>query len=391
MRLFKPVVISIALASAGPAWAQYTDYYLLVNSGLANTSGGYGALTTDLTLSCTIQECGSNTAIGSNALTNNQAAFANTAVGAYSLEGNVTGVFNTGIGVGALAANTTGVSNTAVGAEAASSQTTAVQNTAVGGGAMGGNGSSNTALGYEALGGYNDSTSSANLALGVFALLGNTTGSFNVAAGTEALTNNTSGGANLAFGPQALYSNTIGSNNIGVGYAGGYSLTTGSNNIDIGNDGVAAESGAIRIGTPSKQTAVYIAGITSVPVAGSGVAVVVNSKGQLGIQGSSERYKTAIKPMGDTTSKLEQLQPVTFKYKSDPQRATQYGLIAEQVARVYPELVVRDATGRIISVRYDELAPMLLNEMHQENRRLVEQDEQIHELKDAVRKLQEHR
>ena len=180
------------------------------------------------------------------------------------------------------------------------------------------------------------------------ALFGNKTGNFNTASGTD-----------------ALYSNTSGSTNIAEGYKAGYNLTTGSNNIDIGSPGVAAESGVIRIGTitgtTSTQSAAYIAGINGIPVS-SGVPVVVGTNGQLGVASSSERFKTSITPMGSSTEKLGQLRPVTFQYKSDPHGAKQYGLIAEEVANTYPELAVRDQQGHVISVRYDELAPMLLNE-----------------------------
>jgi hypothetical protein len=395
MRRFNSVVFIVTCAATAPAWGQYTNSYVLSNAVLGNVVGGEAALENDIGASCTAEQCGNTTAFGYFALGNEQNAYGNTAVGAFAVSNNITGSENSGLGLGALAANTTGGLNTAVGAGSAATMTTALQNTAVGADALGGNGSNNTAVGYDALGGINSSTGSANSAFGVFALSGNTSGNYNVAAGSETLMKNTSGSTNLGFGIQALYSNTTGNNNIGVGYAGGYSLTTGSNNIDIGNVGVAGESGAIRIGTAATTKTTYISGITGVTVAGSGTPVVVNSNGQLGIQGSSERFKTAITPMGDTTAKLEQLRPVTFQYKSDPQRAKQYGLIAEQVAKVYPELVVRDANGRIISVRYDELAPMILNEMLQQNKRLTEQneqlDEKIRELETAVLKLQRSR
>jgi len=176
---------------------------------------------------------------------------------------------------------------------------------------------------------------------------------------------NKTGNYNTASGTDALYSNTTGSSNIAEGYKAGYSLTTGSNNIDIGNLGVAGESGTIRIGTTSTQTATFIAGIYGTSVTGS--AVVVSSTGQLGVTVSSERYKTAIAPMGSDTAKLKQLRPVSFSLKSDATGTRQYGLIAEEVAKVYPELVIRNEKGRIDGVRYDELAPMLLNEMQKRN------------------------
>jgi hypothetical protein len=149
--------------------------------------------------------------------------------------------------------------------------------------------------------------------------------------------------------------------------------------------GVAAESGVIRIGTTSSQTAAYIAGISSAKVTGS--AVYVTSEGQLGVLASSERFKTAVAPMGSDTAKLEQLRPVSFKLKTDATGTRQYGLIAEEVAKVYPELVIRDQNGRIDGVRYEELAPMLLNEVQQqaaEIRELKRQQKTVGEMQKAL-------
>jgi endosialidase-like protein len=144
---------------------------------------------------------------------------------------------------------------------------------------------------------------------------------------------------------------------------------------------VAAESDTIRIGAAT-QKATFIAGIFGTPVTGS--AVVVNANGKLGVTVSSERYKTAIAPMGSNTAKLGQLRPVTFHLKTDPHGALQYGLIAEEVAKVYPELVIRGEKGRIDGVRYDELAPMLLNEMQKRN---AAQDSEIRNLKKQMAEL----
>ena len=193
-------------------------------------------------------------------------------------------------------------------------------------------------------------------------LVANTTANSNTGIGTYALTANTTGGGNTAAGQGALASNTTGYRNLAMGYQAGFNLTTGSNNIDIGNVGVAAEGNTIRIG--AAQTKTYIAGIYGTPVTGS--AVYISSTGQLGVVTSSERFKTAIASMGSNTEKLQRLRPVTFHLKTDPTGALQYGLIAEEVANVYPELVIRDDKGRIDGVRYDELAPMLLNEVQQQ-------------------------
>jgi trimeric autotransporter adhesin len=195
-----------------------------------------------------------------------------------------------------------------------------------------------------------------------------------------------------ATGTDALYSNTTGSTNIAVGYKAGYNLTTGSNNIDIGSPGVAAESGIIRIGTitgtTSTQSAAYVAGIYGVKTGTAGTAVFIDSSGQLGTVSSSRRYKEDVQPMEDVSERLFKLRPVKFRYKkadTSGQKPIQYGLIAEEVAAVYPELVVRDATtGRVDGVRYDELAPLLLNELQKQKQLNDALVAQIRELQAAV-------
>jgi hypothetical protein len=178
-----------------------------------------------------------------------------------------------------------------------------------------------------------------------------------------------------------------------MGYQAGLNLTTGSNNIEIGNEGTAGDNKVIKIGTEGTQKKAFIAGIFS-NTAVSGLTVVIGSNGELGAVSSSERFKTAIAPMGSNTAKLKQLRPVTFHLKADPKGAPQYGLIAEEVAKVYPELVVRDQKGRIDGVRYDELAPMLLNEVQKqaaEIRELKQQQKQFAtqaELNDLKQQLQ---
>ena len=216
----------------------------------------------------------------------------------------------------------------------------------------------NNAVGYEAL--YANTSGYWNNAVGSQAMKANTTGVNNNAVGFAALLNNTTGSNNNAQGFEALLGNTSGSNNTAIGYQAGSHQTTGSNNIYIGNQGISAETGNIRIGT-SAQRGAYIAGIPGTAVSGN--AVMVSSTGQLGVTVSSERFKTAIQPMGSISEQLRKLRPVSYVLKTDPKRVPQYGLIAEEVAKVYPELVIRDEQGRVDGVRYDELAPMLLNEM----------------------------
>jgi hypothetical protein len=340
-------------------------------SGGANTAVGYTALSQN-------QDGSFDTATGYDALLENDqggsGASYNTADGADAMANNTSGQDNTAVGAKAMFGQRTptfgtGSENTAIGAYALFSYSTGSYNTASGGDALNFNtiGSYNTASGFEAL--YSNSTAEASTATGYQALYKSNAGS-NTASGFKALYANTSGTNNTATGVRALFNNSSGSDNIAEGYNAGYNLTTGSNNIDIGSPGVAGESGIIRIGTitgmTSTQSDTYIAGIYGKTSSG-GLPVVINSNGLLGTTTSSARFKTAIEPMGSNTAKLQQLRPVTFHLKSDPTGAVQYGLIAEEVATIYPELVVRDQNGRIDGVRYDELAPMLLNEMQKEH------------------------
>jgi hypothetical protein len=162
---------------------------------------------------------------------------------------------------------------------------------------------------------------------------------------------------------------TPGSDNTATGLESLFSNTTGSNNIEIGNRGVAAESSTIRIGSQGTQTKTFLAGIFGSMVTGD--AVVVSNSGQLGIVVSSARYKRDIRDMGSSSEALMKLRPVTFRYKQDLQGGRQYGLIAEEVARIYPELVSYDANGKVVSVQYHELVPMLLNEIQRLNAKVA--------------------
>jgi hypothetical protein len=311
------------------------------NGGIRNTASGYQALQSNTT------NGNDNTASGYQALFSNTTGRDNTATGYQALYSNTTGIDNTASGVEALFYNTTGSYNIASGDGALSSNTTGDFNTASGDGAL-----------------FANTTGNDNTASGASALFNSTSGNDNTASGYQALVLNQTGNDNTASGVNALQHNTTGSSNIAVGFQAGYNLTTGSNNIDIGSKGAAAESDTIRIGIAATHKATVIAGIYGTSVTGS--AVVVSSTGRLGVTMSSERYKTAIAPMGANTAKLGQLRPVTFHLKTDPHGALQYGLIAEEVAKVYPELVIRNESGRIDGVRYDELAPMLLNEVQQQ-------------------------
>jgi hypothetical protein len=230
----------------------------------------------------------------------------------------------------------------------------------------------NTSVGTGAL--HSTTPGGANTANGFDALYFNS-GQFNAAFGVGSMYANTTGSLNVALGDGALAINTTGSNNIAVGSSAGALLTNGSNNIDVGNPGGNGESGKIRIGTNNVQNATFIAGITSSKITGS--PVYITASGQLGVLASSERYKTAITTMIPNSIKLQMLRPVTFHLKTEPEGTMQYGLIAEEVNQIYPELVIRNDQGGVEGVRYDELAPILLEEVQQQQRRLVDQNHNL--------------
>jgi hypothetical protein len=251
-------------------------------------------------------------------------------------------------------------------------------NTATGVGALHSNttGSNNTATGYQAL--YNNTTGSENVADGSFALNNNETGIGNVAVGDSALLVNTTAGANVAIGSNALINNSTGTGNTAVGDNAGSNLTTGHNNIDIGFDvtGDPNEDNAIRIG--KGQSATFIAGISGATVP-SGVTVIVGTDGHLGTIVSSRQFKDLIKPMDRSSEAILKLKPVTFRYKGnlDPEGIPQFGLIAEDVAKVSPELVARDGNGKPYTVRYEAVNAMLLNEFLKAHRKIEDQQKHI--------------
>jgi hypothetical protein len=304
-----------------------------------------------------------NTAFGAEALPNNTTGIGNSAFGTFALFENTTGSENTANGTTALAANTTGHDNTASGAFALANNK-GNDNTASGSSALLNNtmGLNNTASGALSL--SSNTTANNNTATGVQALL-STNGRGNTADGVAALVNDSTGFRNTASGASALASNTTGNNNIALGWEAGFNVITGSNNIEIGSLGVAGDDSTIRLGTQGTQTVTFIAGVSSTAI--SGTDVVVSSDGQLGVMASSQRYKRDVRSLDNRSRGLWQLRPVTFRYKQDPQGQRQYGLIAEEVATIYPELVVRGSKGEIESVQYRELIPLMLNELqHQQ-------------------------
>jgi hypothetical protein len=344
------------------------------------------------------------TAEGTNALNSLTSGAANTGVGWFSLSSVSTGSFNTGVGAGTLALNTAD-SNTATGVAALLLNTAGTENTANGTATLVNNstgsfnsafgafalnnnvdGDDNTATGDRAL--FSNTIGVDNTASGFQALFSNDTGNENVASGIFALFSNTSGGFNTAIGEDALVNNTTGIGNIALGAEAGVNLTEGDNNIDIGSLGVAGDSKTIRIGIP-EQTRTFIAGIRDVTTGNDdAIPVVIDSAGQLGTASSSKRFKKEIKPMESASEAILALKPVTFHYNSDSTGTPQFGLIAEDVAKVNPDLVVRDKNGEIYTVRYDAVNAMLLNEFLKEHRKMEEQQAAITELKSIVTQQQ---
>jgi hypothetical protein len=319
---------------------------------------------------------GFNTAEGTKALFSLTTGSANTAVGWFSLFSNAGGSFNTATGAGSLLFNTAD-ENTAFGTAALLSNTTGNENTANGTLALFSNttGVQNTAVGYSAL--------SSNTTAGA-----NTNGA-NTAVGAFALGLTVTGGANTAIGYSALY-NATGGGNIALGDLAGFDVTTGDSNILIGNRGVAADAATIRIGSEF-QTRTFIAAIRGVT---TGVAdalnVVIDSNGQLGTISSSRRFKKEIKPMDKGSEDILALKPVTFHYKSDKKDTSQFGLIAEEVAAVNPDLVVRDKKGEIYTVRYEAVNAMLLNEFLKEHRKVEKLEATVADLAATVKEQAAH-
>jgi hypothetical protein len=352
--------------------AEGTDALFRRTSGAWNTALGVQALYRDTT-------GGSNTATGFQALFSNSFGNGNTATGVQSLYSNLEGRLNTATGYRALYNNLSG-ENTANGYNALYSNTQGGGNTATGARALYHNngGNFNTAAGVAAL--FNNFGGDYNVATGVQALFGNTSGSCNVAVGNTALSGNTTGNQNTAIGYGALGGDDVGNNNVAVGSNAGFFVCCDSN-IDIGSIGFFGDSGTVRIGEQGTQTKTFIAGISGVAVTGD--AVVVSSTGQLGVATSSVRFKDEIKPMDRTSEALLALKPVTFRYKKelDPDRRPQFGLVAEQVEKVNPDLVSHDADGKAFTVRYEAVNAMLLNEFLKEHRKVEEQQARITELR----------
>jgi len=295
---------------------------------------------------------------------------------------------NTFLGLGAGSPATAATTNTGIGY-------TALSSTASGG-------THNTAVGFRAL--LNDTTGFGNVAAGSEALFANTSGADNTAIGSQALFANGDGASNVAIGSGALSSNvsssqntaigvfalhnSTGSTNTALGYEAGINLTSGDRNLYVGNQGAASESGTIRIGdTHTRFFMVGVRGVTTgVPDA---INVFIDSTGQVGTQLSSIRYKEDVREMGDSTNGLLELRPVTFHYKADPDGATQFGLIAEEVERVLPDLVARDSAGAPEGVMYHELPAMLLNELQKQQEVIARHNEEALEQERRIQRYEQ--
>jgi hypothetical protein len=325
------------------------------------------------------------TAAGDHALQALTSGLGNTAIGTFSLFSVTTGNFNTAVGAGALDLNTADL-NTATGAAALLFNTTGTENTANGAAALEFNdsGSHNTAIGAFAL--FSNTEGDFNTANGAGALSYNTRGEGNTAIGSSALNNNSVGLDNTAIGADALFHNTTSNANTAIGSGALLNNTTGFGNIAIGSNagfGVTTASNVICIGSGGNdvENSCYIGNIFG-STSSNGVAVLVNSNGRLGTMTSSARFKDEIKPMGSISEALFALKPVAFRYKKeiDPARTPQLGVVAEDVEKVNPDLVVRDKEGKPYSVRYDAVNAMLLNEFLKEHRKVQEQGARITQL-----------
>jgi hypothetical protein len=324
-----------------------------LTTGAGNTGVGWRSLFLNTTGSF-------NTALGTGALVLNNGD-SNTATGAAALLLNTTGHDNTAAGVNALASNTTGPTNTAMGVGALSSNT-------FGGGS--------TAVGYQAL--ASQTGRGGSTAIGSTALASQTDGEANTATGAAAL-ESTTGSGNTANGFTALRDST-GNDNTALGAGAGGNVTTASNVICIG----AGVFGA------NVDNSCYIGNIFG-STSANGVGVLVNSNGRLGTMTSSARYKNEIKPMAKASEALFSLTPVTFRYKKEIDSAgiQQLGLIAEDVEKVNPDLIVRDKEGKPYSVRYDQVNAMLLNEFLKEHKAFVEEQRKVQEQGASIARLEQ--
>jgi hypothetical protein len=284
----------------------------------------------------------------------------------------MTGVLNTGVGIDALHGLTSGSDNTATGAGALFVNASGHKNSAFGSLALVNHdaGSDNTAVGYEAL-------------------FGSTSGEFNTGVGSQALVTNADGDFNVAIGGKALFNIASSTDNIAIGYGAALSLTSGAHNIHIGNPALSSESNTIRIGTGGTHTKFFVAGVRSVTTGqANAVPVVIDGNAQLGTVSSSARVKRAIAEIGEESSALLKLRPVSFFYRNDTVGYRQYGLIAEEVAEVMPDLVQYSEAGEPEMIRWHFLPPLLLNELQNQQKTIERQNTLIEGLEARLARLE---
>jgi trimeric autotransporter adhesin len=315
---------------------------------------------------------GYNTAEGQNALFSLNTGLWNTDLGAFTLYSDTTGIGNTAVGINGLRNNVTGGFNTAVGLNALFTNN---------GDPTVGQGSSNCAVGAYAL--FANTTGNNNTADGAFALSANNNASDNTGIGSHALERNTVGAGNTAIGQAALNENVTGSFNTAVGTAA--LLVAGGNSNTVVGSGAGGNVGGANhvicigqgVAGANVDNSCYIDSIWNQP--GGSQPVYVNSDGKLGALVSSRRFKDEIKPMAQASEVIYSLEPVSFRYKPEiePTRPRGFGLIAEDVEKVSPDLVTRGTDGKVNSVRYDQVNAMLLNEFLKARRKTEEQQKQI--------------
>jgi Chaperone of endosialidase len=360
---------------------------LALNTADSNTAVGTAALILNTTGT-------GNTGIGTAALVFNEGGNSNTATGSFALQFNTAGSANTAVGFQALLSNTDGNGNTATGANALF-HNNASENTAFGDAALVFNtiGNNNTAIGASAL--ESNTIGVANTASGASALVSNTIGQGNTATGIEALSSNTTANFNTAMGNSALSSNTTGGSNTAIGSTALANSTTGAGNIGLGNNAganVVTATDVTCIGNVGKDVSnsCFISRIRGVQTQNANaIPVLIDSDGQLGTTSSSRRFKKDIELINKYSEAILALKPVTFHYKNDKTNTPQFGLIAEEVAEVSPDLVVCDENGEIYTVRYDAVNAMLLNEFLKEHKAFLEEKMKVQNLEAALAAINE--
>lgn len=400
---FSPIAVAVSPAPdggyPGGNTAEGQNALRSLTSGTYNTSVGFlslfsdttGAFNTALGAGALLGNFGdSNTATGAGALLNNTVGTENTADGTFALFRNTGGGANTATGIYALFSNTTGDGNTASGFQALAGNQTGKYNTANGFSALQSNAAdSNTATGSFAL--FFNTGGTGNTAMGASTLFANATGSNNTAVGAQAL--QAGGDNNAAMGFSALHNNSTGANNTAVGAGALANNTTGSNNIAIGvnaGSNIVTASDTICIGYPGVDVTdgCYIGHVFEEPLNPDNLPMAIDVNGKVGTLPSSRRFKDDIQPMDRASEAILALKPVTFHYKSDKNCSSRFGLIAEEVAEVDPDLVARDKDGKPFSVRYDQVNAMLLNEFLKDHQRVEAQEIKISQQQATITELE---